>query len=227
MKIQNGISLTPADAETKLQQQKTAMRDAAEMYEGYFLDQMVRAMRSTVPKEDGILKKNFAEDIFSGQLDQQYVENWTKKGGIGLADMIYNQMSERLNGLGKGLPLNKGVLPISPKKEFHGVPASDSIQFKTLPAGKPTQAQYRFEVPNPSGAAFEAQAPMDGKVMESKALTEGWNMVRLDHGQGLQSELTFPGASAQIGLGQEVRAGQRLGLLDSSRPVLAWKLDWS
>lgn len=227
MKIQNGISLTPADAETKLQQQKTAMRDAAEMYEGYFLDQMVKSMRSTVPKEDGILKKNFAEQIFSGQLDQQYVENWTKKGGVGLADMIYNQLAQRLEGQGKGFPLNKGILPISPKKEFHGIPSGDSIQFKSLPVGKQTQAQYRFEVPNPSGAAFEAQAPLAGKVVESKALTEGWNIVRLDHGQGLQSELTFPGANAQIGAGTEVQAGQRLGLLDSSRPVLAWKLDWS
>jgi peptidoglycan hydrolase FlgJ len=187
----------------------------------------VRAMRSTVPKEDGILKKNFAEQIFQGQLDQQYVEGWTQKGGVGLADMIYSQINDRIQGLKAGNP-QKGVIPISPKTEAHGIPASgDSIQMKTIPPEKGAKLQYRFEVPNPSGAAFEAQSPMSGKVVESKALSDNWNTVRLDHGQGLQSELTFPGSRAQLGAGTEVQAGQRLGLLDSSRPVLAWKLDWT
>ncbi len=226
MKIQNGISLTPPSAEVKAQQQDKQLREAAEMYEGYFLDQMVRAMRSTVPKEDGILKKNFAEQIFTGQLDQKYVENWTKKGGVGLADMIYNQISERVQAAGKQIPMNRGMLPIAPKSEAHGIPSSDSIQMKALPASPEAKLQYRFEVPNPSGAGFEAQAPLGGLVLESRKLSEGWNTVRLDHGQGLTSELTFPGQQAELVTGSEVQAGQRLGLLDSSRPVLAWKLDW-
>ena len=226
LKIQNGFSLAPQTAEAKAKQQDTQLREAAEMYEGYFLDQMVRAMRSTIPKEEGILKKNFAEQIFQGQLDQQYTEAWTKKGGVGLADMIYSQINERMQGMKAGNP-QKGVIPIAPKKEVHGIPAADSIQMKTLPAEPNAKLNYRFEIPSPSGGGFEAQSPMSGKVVESKSLSDGWNTVRLDHGQGLRSELTFPGSPAQISAGTEVEAGQRLGILDSSRPVLAWKLDWT
>ena len=218
MKIQNGISIAPPSAESK----DTQLREAAQMYEGYFLDQMVRAMRSTVPKDAGILKKNFAEEIFTGQLDQQYVENWTKRGGVGLADMIYNQIRERVQPF-QGVK-QQGVIPLSPKPEMHGVPTTDSIQMKMIPSA---QLEYRFEVPNPSGGVFEAQAPMSGKVLDTAKIGDGWSAVLLDPGQGVTSELTFPGSCAQIGPGDQVGTGQRLGLLDSGRPVLAWKLDWN
>jgi Rod binding domain-containing protein len=228
MKIQNGISLVPPTPEAKAEKTDQALRDASEMYEGYFLNQMVRAMRATVPKEDGMIKPNFAEKIFSDQLDSQYVENWSKKGGVGLADMIYSQISERYQAsTGKKNFLPHGSMPIAPRREMHGVPSTDSIRMKAIPQDSGKGAQYRFEIPNPSGAEFEAQAPLSGKVVEQKTLPEGWNLVRLDHGQGVTSELTFPGHSPAIGTGTHVQTGQGLGKIDLARPVLAWKLDWT
>ncbi len=227
MKIQKGISLQPVDQETKITKLKGQMRDASQMYEQHFLNQMVKSMRTTVNREEGMLKPNFAEKIFSEQLDGQYVEGWTKKGGIGLADMIYDQLAQKLDaGLRGHRP--KGALPIAPKQEPMGIPSSDSIKFKALPSeeGKKS-AEYRFEISDPSGAPFEAQVPMSGKVIESKRLDEGWKTVRLDHGQGLTSELTFPGSLPEMSAGTDVQSGLRLGILDSKRPVLAWKLEWT
>ncbi len=228
MKIESGFKpLQPLSAEAKAEKQDANLREAAKMYEGYFLNEMVRAMRSTVKRdEDSPMKQNFAEKIYEGQLDNQYVENWTNKGGIGLADMIHQQISDKYaQTQQKRSFFPKGPLPIAPKKEMMGAPV-DSIQMKALPPGPQSKMEYRFEVPNPSGGAFEVQAPGAGRIIENRPLGEGWNVVRLDHGQGMSSEMTFPGQAAEIGVNTDIEAGQKLGQLDSKRPVLAWKLDW-
>ena len=69
MKIQNGVSLvppSPAEAEAKRDLQ---LKNAAKMYENHFLNEMVKSMRKTVSQEDGLIKRNFAEQIFTEQLD--------------------------------------------------------------------------------------------------------------------------------------------------------------
>lgn len=227
MKIQNGVSLKPLTPEEKAIKQDGQLRDAAKMYEGHFLNSMVKAMRTTVGQEDGLVKRNMAEKIFTEQLDQKTVDAWTDKGGVGIADLIYNQIKDRyFNTTKKDFSNPSRALPVEPRQEPHGLKAPDSMQMKTMPSSKENELSYRFEVHDPSGAAFDAKAPYSGTVLESKPLADNWNSVKLDHGQGLTSELTFPGTRAEIARGQNVAAGQRLGGLDPGRPVLAWKLDW-
>lgn len=227
MKIQNGISLKPPTAEAKAAQQDSALRDAAKMYENHFLNEMVKAMRSTVNHDDGFMKQNFAEKIFSEQLDQKYVDGWAQKGGIGLADLIYNQIRDQyFAAKQKPLAPTNHMLPIAPKQEFHGI-SPDSIKMKALPLNAPNKLSYRFEVQDPSTQSqFEVQAPLAGKIAGVERLEQGWNSIRLDHGQGLNSEMTFPGSLAETVTGASVESGQKLGQLDLARPVLAWNLDW-
>lgn len=228
MKIQQGFSLKPMEPEAKAAKQDQQLKDAAKMYENHFLNEMVKAMRSTVGQDEGFIHKNFGEKIFSEQLDQQYVEGWSKKGGIGLADMIYTQIKEQYFGgeKQKGMPqLRQQMLPIAPKKELNGLGSPDSIQMKMLPPGGDGKMSFRFEVQDPSRGGFEVQAPMPGKIEGISSLEQGWNSLRLDHGQGLHSELTFPGQVTETGVGTELAAGQKLGTLDSSRPALAWNLE--
>lgn len=227
MKIQNSFPLQQSP-EAKLKEREGQVRDAAKMYENHFLNEMVKAMRSTVGKSEGMIKQNFAEKIFTEQLDQQYVEGWANKGGIGLADMIYKQISEKyLNTVKKDFHQAPGMLPIAPKQQNGGMKATDSIQMKTIPAGQGAQQEYRFEVLDPTGIGHEAVAPMPGTVTKAQSLGDGWNLVHMDHGQGLRSELTFPGTITDFGDGKQLDAGQKLGQLDSTRPALAWKLDWT
>jgi flagellar protein FlgJ len=227
VKIENGISLKPLSPEAKLEKQEKQLRDAAKMYENHFLNQMVKAMRSTVGGEDGLVKRNMAEKIFTEQLDQKYVDGWSDKGGVGLADMIYDQIKEKYMGAATGRAvIPKGGLPIAPTKA-QGMPATDSIQMKAIPPSADNQLKYRFEVQNPSGDGFEVQAPMGGRISEVRSLDQGWSTVKVDHGHGLKSEMTFPGRLSQNAVGGEVRSGQTLGVLDSARPVVAWNLDWT
>ena len=65
--------------------------NAAKMYERYFLGQMMKAMRSTVTKSE-LEKPSMGENIYREQLDDQYVESWSERGGIGLADMIHDEL---------------------------------------------------------------------------------------------------------------------------------------
>lgn len=215
MKIDKGFSIKPLTAEARADKQDKQLRDAAKMYENHFLNEMVKAMRSTVGQEEGLIKQNTAEKIFSEQLDQKYVEGWSEKGGVGLADMIYSQIKEKYFGAAPGGQpggrMNiKGMLPVNGK-----------IQMKALPPPSENQMQYRIE------GGKEVQAPMPGKVSSVKDLGAGWSSIGLDHGGGLRSELTFPGQNAALTAGSEVETGQRLGLLDPSQPSLAWNLDWS
>ena len=68
----------------------------AKLYEKQFLREMVKAMRSTVSFSE-MTKPSMAEDIFRSQLDEQYVEAWGDKGGIGLGDIIYESLMDRLS----------------------------------------------------------------------------------------------------------------------------------
>lgn len=231
MKIQNGVSLKPSSPQELKAQRETQLREAAKMYETHFLNEMVKSMRKTVGDEDGgLIKKNMAEKIFGEQLDNQYVENWANKGGVGLADMIYNQINERyLEGTKRNFLQKPGVMPIVPRKDPSGIQPMDSIQMKMIPPTAGHKLEYRFEIPEAAanGLGFDALAPLEGHVVESAQLGDNWSVVKLDHGQGVTSELTFPGRLAPIDAGRAVGAGLRLGTIDPSRPVLAWKLDWT
>ncbi|MCB0341284.1 MAG: rod-binding protein [Pseudobdellovibrionaceae bacterium] len=92
------------------------MRQASQMYEQHFLREMVKAMRSTV-QNGGLMEPTMAEKIYREKIDDSYVESWANKGGIGLGDMIYNQLRERLQAQNaKGFHEQKGALPIANEK---------------------------------------------------------------------------------------------------------------
>ena len=74
--------------------QEAKIKKAATMYEAQLLGHMLRQMRKTVPK--GYREKSYAEKLYSQQLDGQYVEAWGDKGGIGIGDIIYKQIHEKV-----------------------------------------------------------------------------------------------------------------------------------
>ncbi len=79
--------------------QDRQLREAAQMYEQHFLMEMIKAMRSTVD-HSGLVPQSAAESLFQQKLDQEYAEEWAQSGGIGLADMIYQQIKEKIDSSG-------------------------------------------------------------------------------------------------------------------------------
>ena len=73
---------------------RAEVRQAAEMFESYFLQLMFREMRKSDFGERGFLPKSNAEKIFTDMLDEEMAKQASTTGnGMGLADMIYKQMT--------------------------------------------------------------------------------------------------------------------------------------
>jgi flagellar protein FlgJ len=71
------------------------LRKACEGFESYFLQIMFREMRGTGLRAEGVFAKSGAERIFEDMLYEEYSKTAASRGGIGLADMLYRQLSEQ------------------------------------------------------------------------------------------------------------------------------------
>ncbi|MDR1664550.1 MAG: rod-binding protein [Clostridiales bacterium] len=70
------------------------IREACEEFESYFLQMMFREMRKTSFSEGGLFEKSHAEQIFTDMLDEEVSKQSAKHGGIGIAEMMYKQMTQ-------------------------------------------------------------------------------------------------------------------------------------
>lgn len=182
---------------------------AAQMYENQFLREMVKAMRQTVP-ENEVLPPSMAEKIFQSQLDDQYVDNWVERGGVGFADQIYQQIIERYMTPPSGRPQG----PLAPEdSETRSQPIK--IQEKDM--------TIKIKTSSSAPASLEVKSPWDGQVLMSRTLEPGLQSVLLDHGKGLYSSLVYKG---WIGTteGTQVQAGQKLGGLSIDNREVLWRI---
>lgn len=74
---------------------KKLLYESCQQLESVFLNQVLEAMRATVPKSD-LLQKSTADDVFESMLYEEYAEQISKTGSTGLADIIFRQLSQNL-----------------------------------------------------------------------------------------------------------------------------------
>ena len=84
-------SSVPKHKEADVEAQK--LREACEGFEAMFLSMMYKQMRATVPETDLFGKKSNAIKIFEDMRDTELMTAASKAGGIGIADMMYKQLS--------------------------------------------------------------------------------------------------------------------------------------
>ena len=70
------------------------LRETCEGFESIFLQKMWEQMRKTVPKEGYLHSKD--EEMYQSMFDVELCKKMTSSGGIGLADMLYEQLSQKL-----------------------------------------------------------------------------------------------------------------------------------
>jgi flagellar protein FlgJ len=73
--------------------QGAALREAAEQFEGLFIQQMLSEMRKTVP-EDGLFS-SAQEGTFRDLADQQLAQDLAKSGDFGIAEALVRQLERR------------------------------------------------------------------------------------------------------------------------------------
>ena len=69
------------------------LRRATIEFESFFINMMLREMRRTTGNEYSFLPKSNAERIFQEMLDEEKARVAANAGGIGLADMLFRQLS--------------------------------------------------------------------------------------------------------------------------------------
>ena len=79
--------MTAEDIEAK------KLREACEGFEAMFLSMMYKQMRATVPESGLLGKKSNALEIFEDMRDTELMNAAAKSGGIGIADMMYKQLT--------------------------------------------------------------------------------------------------------------------------------------
>jgi flagellar protein FlgJ len=70
------------------------LRETCEAFESIFLNMMLSTMRKTIPDGELVEKSN-ATSTFESMLDEEYSKTMAKAGGIGLADVLYKQLSSK------------------------------------------------------------------------------------------------------------------------------------
>lgn len=209
-------------------EQKSAeekLRDVADMYEKHFLREMMKSMRTTV-SPSGLIKQNQAEKIFQEQLDDKNVDSWGDRGGIGLSNLIYNQLIEKFGErMGIKMPVAKpqGPLPLDEKSSF----TARTFQHP----GKRQSMSYRIDRRNTTGKVLQQdnsiKAPWDGTLGEIKTMADSQTMVKVEHDNGLKSQLVFTGEVSKLSTGQKLQAGDTLGFLAPDAKSMYWTVESS
>lgn len=219
MKIESYKSIRPKP-QTDIDQQ---LKDAAKMYENHFLNEMVKSMRSTVSPAEA---PSMAENIYSTQLDQQYVDKWAERGGIGLSEIIYGQLKERFFPDKSNVMMPKGPLPVDKGGVKIKIDETKPMGIPVIKSGtKESQdLSYLFELNQEPGRGRDVSSPWDGEVTQM-IRQDDRQLVRLSHPEGLNSTISFIGSVADLNRGDSLKAGDRLGILSPEAAGLTWKIE--
>ncbi len=77
------------------EREEKRLHDACVEMESIFVGKMLKEMRKTVHKSDW-LHGGCAEEIFEDMLYDEYAMNISRNSKLGLADMLYKEMSRKL-----------------------------------------------------------------------------------------------------------------------------------
>lgn len=87
----NANPATSAEVEAQRAAEDKKLRDACKGFEAMFLNIMYSKMRDTVPKDELFGHSN-ADDILQSMRDTEMMNQAANAGGIGLGDMLYQQL---------------------------------------------------------------------------------------------------------------------------------------
>jgi flagellar protein FlgJ len=107
--INNNVDLNIKTSQTKAEQSgfeeilqqvqgekdEKKLMDACRNLESVFVNMMFKQMQSTVEKSE-LTDGGYGEEIFNDMLTEKYAEEATKGSGLGLAQVMYKQLSKNI-----------------------------------------------------------------------------------------------------------------------------------
>lgn len=73
-----------------------ALKDACKEFESLFLYHLLKEMRASIPK-DGYLETSMQSETYTSMFDIEIAKELSEQRGIGLADFLMRQLTNRLN----------------------------------------------------------------------------------------------------------------------------------
>lgn len=157
----NGKKMTEAEKEKKL-------REACEGFESIFIQKMWQEMRNTLPKTNMLQGRE--EQFWQSMYDQELAKSMTAAGGIGLADMMYAQLSRNLVSASRSTASSVGgtdsgftpqaapILPAGSNDESAGADAPGGTSAPGSEQGGAGHSALRGSAPIPS--VYDGIAPV-------------------------------------------------------------------
>lgn len=216
MKISNSQSQQPFQENQNIDQRDPKVLEAAKMYEQAFLKQMVGAMRQAVPKSD-LVKESMGERIYKDQMYDNYVEQWSNVGGVGLGDLIYDQIMERFG------PQQKNIRPVGPMP----VETGRTFELENLSGENKSEGQngallLKFK-PQNNFEPMKISSPWEGEIIGSNTLDNGQKAVFLKHPNDLKSTFVFNGSMNLTK--KNFGPGESIGTVSPESNEFLWKLE--
>lgn len=224
----NSIKAAPlGEKSNKVSEEK--LREVADLYENHFIREMVKQMRSTV-HEGGLVKQNNAEKIFREQLDDEYADKWGKAGGIGLSNLIYDQLIDKFGpkmGLKHEIEKPRGPLNIDQKSNYSGIPVGQTreelLNSIGLNSSKINSDSLSFKFQSPPDDNLKLENPWAGTLLDKKYLEMDQMQYRIKHDNGLESLIltrgTGLGPEHKVSPGDSLQPGQQLGWVGKDSPL--------
>lgn len=184
-----------------------SVRAVAREFESLFLHQIFKGMRATIQKEEGSLSDaGMGGDMFTDMLDMEYAKSAADGGGIGLADIVAEQLGappidagQRMShapvgSAGPGHPpaaafnralraygAHGGGLPVMSSPLADGVVSSE-YGMRQLADDAAPRMHDGLDIAAPTGTPIQAAA--GGKVVHAGWIKGYGQSVILDHGNG-------------------------------------------
>ncbi|MBC8204805.1 rod-binding protein [bacterium] len=89
--IRNDQGKLKADLQSK---DEKKLLHVCQQFEAIFIRQMLKEMRKTIPK-DGMFPESNERSFYTSMFDEKVADTVAENGRIGLADMLFKQMSPR------------------------------------------------------------------------------------------------------------------------------------
>ena len=152
----NGRKLSPEAREKKL-------REACEGFESIFIQKMWQEMRKTVP-QNGFMhgrEEHFWQDMY----DQELAKKMTSAGGIGLAEMMHEQLSRNLVSASRttvgAMPMTRAFVPEAAPLLPESAQAAARPNAEEMPAARPAQAAPgAARLPDAIPSIYDGVAPI-------------------------------------------------------------------
>ena len=90
------------------------MEEVARDFESIFINKLFETMRKAIPKS-GLLESN-SMDMYQSMMDQEMAKELSKRKGMGMGEMVYNDLS-KMNKILRGETISQALskMPLSQK----------------------------------------------------------------------------------------------------------------